>query len=152
MENECKGTVYTISKGDTLYSISRKYQVPLAWILRANPYMDVYNLQIGETICIPSAEEMRPPMRPEQPPAQRPPMRPEQSPEQRPPMQRPPVMRPQPPYRPVMVSYVVEDGESIGSLLQRFDITLAQLLENNTMEDLKLAEGTVLRMMEDARD
>lgn len=142
MENECKGTVYTISKGDTLYSISRKYQVPLAWILRANPYMDVYNLQIGETICIPSAEEMRPPMRPEQPPAQRPPM-------PRPPVMRPPV---QPPYRPVMVSYVVEDGESIGSLLQRFDITLAQLLENNTMEDLKLAEGTVLRMMEDARD
>lgn len=142
MENECKGTVYTISKGDTLYSISRKYQVPLAWILRANPYMDVYNLQIGETICIPSAEEMRPPMRPEQPPAQRPPM-------PRPPVMRPPV---QPPYRPVMVSYVVEDGESIGSLLQRFDITLAQLLENNTLEDLKLAEGTVLRMMEDARD
>lgn len=51
----CNGTKYVIKKGDTLYSISRKYDVPLALVLRANPYVDVYNLQIGQEICIPSA-------------------------------------------------------------------------------------------------
>lgn len=50
----CNGTRYTIKKGDTLYSISRQYDVPLAMILRANPYVDVYNLQIGQSICIPT--------------------------------------------------------------------------------------------------
>ncbi len=49
----CDGIMYSIKNGDTLYSISMKYKVPLALLLRANPYVDVYNLQIGETICIP---------------------------------------------------------------------------------------------------
>ena len=49
----CNGIIYTIKKGDTLYSISKRYRVPLAKILRANPYIDIYNLQIGEQICIP---------------------------------------------------------------------------------------------------
>ena len=49
----CDGMTYTIKQGDTLYGISRKYDVPLAVILRANPYVDVYRLNIGDTICIP---------------------------------------------------------------------------------------------------
>ena len=49
----CNGIIYTIKKGDTLYSISKRYNVPLAKILRANPYIDIYNLRIGEQICIP---------------------------------------------------------------------------------------------------
>lgn len=49
----CDGMIYTIKKGDTLYSISRSKQVPLSMLLRANPYVDVYNLQVGDTICIP---------------------------------------------------------------------------------------------------
>ena len=49
----CDGMIYTIKKGDTLYSISRSRQVPLSMLLRANPYVDVYNLQVGDTICIP---------------------------------------------------------------------------------------------------
>ena len=44
---------YTIKQGDTLYGISRKYDVPLAMILHANPYADVYRLNVGDTICIP---------------------------------------------------------------------------------------------------
>lgn len=50
----CDGIMYSIKQGDTLYSISMKYKVPLALLLRANPYVDVYNLQVGETICIPT--------------------------------------------------------------------------------------------------
>lgn len=58
----CNGTKYVIKKGDTLYSISRKYDVPLALVLRANPYVDVYNLQIGDEICIPSKKESSTPV------------------------------------------------------------------------------------------
>ena len=49
----CDGMTYTIKQGDTLYGISRKYDVPLAMILHANPYEDVYRLNVGDTICIP---------------------------------------------------------------------------------------------------
>lgn len=51
--DNCDGMTYTIKQGDTLYGISRKYDVPLAMILHANPYADVYRLNIGDTICIP---------------------------------------------------------------------------------------------------
>lgn len=51
--NTCNGMVYTIQKGDTLYAISGYFQVPVALLLKANPYVDIYNLQIGGKICIP---------------------------------------------------------------------------------------------------
>lgn len=63
----CNGYTYTIKQGDTLYEISKKLEVPLALILRANPYVDVFNLQIGDTLCIPARERPLPP--PPQPPA-----------------------------------------------------------------------------------
>lgn len=50
----CNGIVYTIKPGDTLYKISQRYGIPTAKILRANPYINIYNLQIGENICIPT--------------------------------------------------------------------------------------------------
>lgn len=49
----CNGIMHTVKSGDTLYSISMEHKVPLALVLRANPYVDVYNLQVGETICVP---------------------------------------------------------------------------------------------------
>lgn len=52
----CDGVTHTIKKGDTLYEISRKYNVALALLLRANPYVDVFNLQVGDTICIPTSQ------------------------------------------------------------------------------------------------
>lgn len=45
--------IYNIKRGDTLYNISRSYNIPVALILRANPYVDIYNLQIGDELCIP---------------------------------------------------------------------------------------------------
>lgn len=44
---------HTITAGDTLYSLSRRYGVPLSAIMRANPGIDPYNLKIGSTITIP---------------------------------------------------------------------------------------------------
>jgi len=49
----CDGMTHTVKQGETLYSLSRQHNVPLAILLRANPYIDVYNLQVGDTICVP---------------------------------------------------------------------------------------------------
>lgn len=44
---------HVIKQGDTLYNLSREYNVPLPLLFKANPYVDVYNLQIGDELCIP---------------------------------------------------------------------------------------------------
>lgn len=44
---------YKINNGDSLYSVSRHFNVSLNAIMDANPLVNVYNLIIGETICIP---------------------------------------------------------------------------------------------------
>jgi len=49
----CYGFLHRIRKGDTLYLLSRMYGIPLWNILLANPYVNIYNLQIGDEICIP---------------------------------------------------------------------------------------------------
>jgi len=53
MEHECKGTVHKVVAGDTLYKLSKMYGVRLIDILKENPYVNVYNLQPGDEICIP---------------------------------------------------------------------------------------------------
>lgn len=53
----CRGKKYQIVEGDTLYAISRRERIPLEWILKANPYVNVYNLQVGQWICIPKRKE-----------------------------------------------------------------------------------------------
>ena len=50
---KCNGIVHTIKKGDSLYLLSRYYNVPIGEIMNANRNLNVYNLQIGEEICIP---------------------------------------------------------------------------------------------------
>lgn len=80
--NSCSGIVYTINEGDTLYSISGRFQVPIALILRANPLVDIYNLQIGAKLCIPMyglCQQVCSPQRPPRPGQGRPerPERPE---------------------------------------------------------------------------
>lgn len=54
-EKICNGVIYQVEAGDTLYSISRKYRLRVRDIMRANPFVNVYNLQIGEELCIPVA-------------------------------------------------------------------------------------------------
>ena len=51
--NHCHGFLHIVEKGDTLYLLSRRYHVPLWAVLDANPYVNIYNLQIGDEICIP---------------------------------------------------------------------------------------------------
>jgi LysM repeat protein len=45
--------VYTVRTGDTLYSISQRYGVPVAMLMEANRILNPYNLRHGQKICIP---------------------------------------------------------------------------------------------------
>ena len=51
--NKCIGFTHTIEKGDTLYLLGKKYKVGVSALIFANPYLDIYNLQVGDQICIP---------------------------------------------------------------------------------------------------
>lgn len=49
-----KGTIaYTIKKGDTLYLIAKKNNIPLSLLIKSNPGINPNNLIVGEIICIP---------------------------------------------------------------------------------------------------
>lgn len=50
---QCRGMLHIVEAGDTLYKIARKYGVPLSRVIYANPYVNVYNLQVGDEICVP---------------------------------------------------------------------------------------------------
>ena len=50
----CRGMVHVIENGDTLYNLGKKYHVSVTQLMFANPYVDVYNLQIGDELCIPT--------------------------------------------------------------------------------------------------
>ena len=47
------GFIHVIEKGDTLYKLGKKYGVTVSALLFANPWVNVYNLQIGDELCIP---------------------------------------------------------------------------------------------------
>ncbi|MEG0962617.1 MAG: LysM domain-containing protein [Lachnospiraceae bacterium] len=49
----CLGIVHVIQQGDTLYELGKRFHVSVAQIMFSNPYVDVYNLQIGDELCIP---------------------------------------------------------------------------------------------------
>lgn len=44
---------YTIKSGDTLYKLAQTYNTTVEDLMRLNPGIDPYNLQIGHKICIP---------------------------------------------------------------------------------------------------
>lgn len=49
----CTGVIHVVKKGDTLYKLSKLYKVKLSDIISANPYINVYNMQLGDEVCIP---------------------------------------------------------------------------------------------------
>lgn len=48
--------MYTIQAGDTLYSISQRYNVPVSLLMQVNNIANPYCLKIGQRICIPRIE------------------------------------------------------------------------------------------------
>lgn len=51
-----KFLVHNVEKGDTLYSIARKYKISVSQIEKDNPAIDIDHLSIGDTILIRRAE------------------------------------------------------------------------------------------------
>ncbi|MCK4541310.1 MAG: LysM peptidoglycan-binding domain-containing protein [Spirochaetales bacterium] len=47
-------SVHTITKGDTVYALSRHFNIPVALILQYNPGIKVNLLQIGQKLLIPA--------------------------------------------------------------------------------------------------
>lgn len=100
----CMGYVHVIKEGDTLYKLARQYDVRLFDIMRLNPYVNVYNLQIGDEICIPTM-----------------------------------------PAQPDKI-YVVNEGDTIGQVLERLDVGFDALARwNPTLLEVELPEGLVLK-------
>jgi LysM repeat protein len=54
----CRGFLHVIEKGDTLYKLGKQYGVTVSSLLYANPYINVYNLQVGDELCIPNKKPM----------------------------------------------------------------------------------------------
>lgn len=53
-KNNCPGPVHVVEPGDTLYGIAQKHHTRVRVLLDLNPFVDIYNLQPGDEICIPS--------------------------------------------------------------------------------------------------
>jgi len=53
---------YTVQAGDTFWKLSQAYGVSLQSIINANPGVNANNLQIGSTLCIPTASVQPAPM------------------------------------------------------------------------------------------
>lgn len=53
ISNNCRGVIHVIQPGDTLYRLAQKYHVSVSAIMCENPFINIYNLQIGDELCIP---------------------------------------------------------------------------------------------------
>lgn len=45
--------IHKVKSGDTMYILSRMYNVRIDDLLSANPMVNIYNMQIGDEVCIP---------------------------------------------------------------------------------------------------
>ncbi|MDO5294881.1 MAG: LysM domain-containing protein, partial [bacterium] len=54
--DNCNGFVYVVQEDDSLYSISRRFNISLSWLINANVNNDIYNLFLGKRICIPNRD------------------------------------------------------------------------------------------------
>lgn len=55
----CRGIIHVIENGDTLYLLGKRYHVSVSSIMYANPYVNIYNLQVGDELCIPVGPQPR---------------------------------------------------------------------------------------------
>lgn len=48
--------VHTVIAGDTLYSLSYKYNISVPVLMQVNKILNPYNLRVGQKICIPASD------------------------------------------------------------------------------------------------
>lgn len=54
----CRGVIHVVKEGDTLYKIAQTYHVEVSELMYENPYVNIYQLQPGDEICVPVAERV----------------------------------------------------------------------------------------------
>mgnify|MGYP004452569461 FL=1 len=54
---DTKEVIHVVKQGDTLYKIAQEHDVNLFELMSLNPYVNVYNLQIGDEIVIPAIKQ-----------------------------------------------------------------------------------------------
>ena len=118
-----KGTFrYTIQSGDTVWKLSQIYGVSTQDILDVNPGIDPQNLQIGSTLCIPSAHTVPAPSAKGAPPAKTAPM--VETAPMTPGM--PPVACPKGTFR-----YTIQSGDTVWKLSQTYGVSTQDILDVN---------------------
>ena len=162
--SDCYGERYVVRPGDTLYSISRGFNVPLPYILRANQGIDIYNIYVGMELCIPYVypnynvvpirpwpinvitprpEPPRPePPRPQPPRPQQPPMPPRSMPR----MDQQSIADDPDDNSYVIINYVVKQDESMQDVLRRFGLKLSDVARFNRLDEIILKPGIILRV------
>ena len=124
-----KGTFrYTVRSGDTIWMLSQIYDVDMQSIFDANPGIDPQNLQIGSTLCIPSAKAATAPPVKAAPPAKTVPQAQPAPPMKTAPMvpAAPPVACPKGTFR-----YTVRSGDTIWMLSQIYDVDMQSIFDAN---------------------
>lgn len=53
MTANCTGIIHVVKEGDTLYKIGKMHGVSVSALMYANPYVNIYNLQVGDELCVP---------------------------------------------------------------------------------------------------
>ena len=53
MTANCTGIIHVVKEGDTLYKIGKMHGVSVSALMYANPYVNIYNLQVGDELCGP---------------------------------------------------------------------------------------------------
>jgi LysM repeat protein len=118
-----KGTFrYTIQNGDTLWKLSQAYGVSVQSILDVNPGIDPQNLQIGSTLCIPTAQIVPAPFAKATPPTETAP------PTKTAPLTSEilPVTCPKGTFR-----YTIQNGDTLWKLSQTYGVSVQSILDVN---------------------
>lgn len=157
MPQECSGVMHVIRRGDSLYKLSRIYGVTLESIMDANPNVNVYNMQVGSTVCIPIPVEIPNPnsqstSRPQPTPMPMPQPTPTPMPQPTPMPEPTPMPQPTPmpmPQRPGG-QHQVEAGETLNSILDRFGMDFDTFaMYNPELMPIPLNEGIIVYVADD---
>lgn len=119
-------TSYTVKKGDTLYSISRAYQITVAELCAANNFSQSDILKVGKKLIIPAANISNAAALSSAPVSNEKPVSP--SPSQ-------------------TYSYVVKKGDTLYGISKKFNMNLSELISLNNMQENVLKAGQTIRVI-----
>lgn len=119
---------YTVKKGDTLYSISRTYQITVAELCAANNFSDKDILKTGQKLVIPSADIGNAAA-----------------------LSSAPVKKsPASATASTTTTYIVQKGDTLYGIAKRYNMNLAELVSLNNMGNNVLKVGQKLKIASSA--